>query len=109
MQRLPPPPPPLQVMVLGPAAVGKSSLCTRLSEEFGIPWVDAGVLLQREIAAKTPLGLRAKKYIDVTKTVPDDIFITLTTTRLQEEDCRRTGWLLDGFPHSYGQISMLKV
>lgn len=74
-----------------------------------MPWVDAGVLLQAEIKAKTPMGVRAKKFIDAIKTVPDDIFIYLVKRRLAEEDCKRAGWIMDGFPHSYGQISMLEV
>lgn len=100
---------PLKVMVLGPAAAGKSTLCKSLSKVFNMPWVDAGQLLQSEIKARTALGLRAKKYIDATMTVPDDIFITLVQARLAEEDCMRGGWIMDGFPHSYGQISELEV
>ena len=36
---------PLRIILLGPAAVGKSTIGVRMCEEFGIPHVNAGELL----------------------------------------------------------------
>lgn len=62
---------PLKVMVLGPAASGKSTQCDMLAAHFGMPHVNVGDLLFEEVRKKTPLGLEAKEYMDASKTVPD--------------------------------------
>jgi hypothetical protein len=63
---------PLRVMVLGPAAAGKSSQCALLAAEFKLPHINLGDLLFEEMKEKTELGLRAKAFTDNTKTVPDE-------------------------------------
>lgn len=62
---------PLRVMVLGPAASGKSTQCALLSEHFGMPHINVGDLMFEEVKAKSALGLEAKEYMDASKTVPD--------------------------------------
>jgi hypothetical protein len=62
---------PLRVMVLGPAAAGKSTLCALLSAHFGMPHVNVGDLLYEEVKLRTALGLEAKEFMDASKTVPD--------------------------------------
>lgn len=51
---------PLRVMVLGPAAAGKSSLCEKMAKHFALPHINVGDLLHEEVKAKTALGLEAK-------------------------------------------------
>lgn len=62
---------PLRVMMLGPAAVGKSSQAELISSSFGLPIIHVGDLLFHEIAASTELGLEAKVFMDASKAVPD--------------------------------------
>lgn len=62
---------PLRIMLLGPAAAGKSTQCDMLSAHFGLPHVNVGDLIFEEVRQKTELGLEAKKYMDASKTVPD--------------------------------------
>ncbi|KAK9808730.1 hypothetical protein WJX72_002676 [[Myrmecia] bisecta] len=99
---------PLRVMVLGPAAAGKSTQCERLGAQIGVPHINVGELLYAEVQARTELGLEAKRFVDASKTVPDHVFITLVMRRLSQEDCVRRGWLLDGFPHTATQVAALR-
>lgn len=62
---------PLRVLVLGPAAVGKTVVCENLAQRFGLPHINVGDLLFEEVAKKTALGLEAKEFMDASKTVPD--------------------------------------
>lgn len=71
---------------------------------FGIPHINAGDLLYAEVAAKTPLGLDAKQYMDSSKTVPDTMLLTVLLKRLTAADCQAQGWVLDGFPHTRQQV-----
>ncbi|EFJ40819.1 adenylate kinase [Volvox carteri f. nagariensis] len=99
---------PLCVMVLGPAAAGKSTLCDMLAGHFGMPHVNVGDLIFEEVRQRTALGLEAKEYMDASKTVPDRIFFAVLRTRLAEPDCVARGWVLDGFPHTRNQCAELE-
>jgi adenylate kinase len=69
-----------------------------------VPHINVGDLLYAEVAAKTPLGLEAQRHMDSSKTVPDRLLMRLLLERLQHEDCRAQGWVLDGFPHTRKQV-----
>ncbi|GIL93290.1 hypothetical protein Vretimale_15687 [Volvox reticuliferus] len=99
---------PLRVMVLGPAAAGKSTLCGMLAAHFGMPHVNVGDLIFEEVRLKTALGLEAKEYMDASKTVPDRFFFTVLRKRLAEPNCVARGWVLDGFPHTHIQCVELE-
>ena len=98
----------LRVMVLGPAASGKTTQCQLLSKKFDCPHINVGDLLFEEIKGGTQLGLEAKVFMDASKTVPDHLFITIITERLKRADCLASGWILDGFPHTAPQVAALK-
>ena len=74
---------------------------------FNIPQISTGDMLRAAIAAGSPLGLSAKKIMDVGQLVSDDIMIGLVKERLALDDCRQ-GFLLDGFPRTIPQADALK-
>ena len=41
--------------------------------------------------------------------VPDETIIKVVVARLQENDCKERGWLLDGFPRTAVQAAALKA
>src|SRR5699024_7183448 len=59
------------------------------------------------VKAKTPLGIEAKKIMDVGGLVSDDIMIGLVKERLTQPDCEN-GYLFDGFPRTIPQADALK-
>ena len=63
----------------------------------------------REAAYDNPteLGVEAKRYLDSTRTVPDDFMMVLIKERIEREDCVEKGWILDGFPHNHYQAKAL--
>ncbi len=58
------------------------------------------------IQSYTPLGQRAKGFIDKGQLVPDDLVLELLGERLQQPDTER-GFLLDGFPRTVPQAKVL--
>lgn len=38
------------------------------------------------------------------KLVPDEVIIGIVRDRLNEDDCKAHGWLLDGFPRTRAQV-----
>ena len=54
----------------------------------------------------TPLGLKAKAYMDRGELVPDELTVDLVLDRLNQEDCEN-GYILDGFPRNLFQADAL--
>lgn len=63
-------------------------------------------MLRAAVAAKTPLGLEAKKAMDAGALVSDDIVVGLIEQNIQKPECR-TGFVLDGFPRTVAQAQKL--
>jgi adenylate kinase len=79
-----------------------------MAERFRIPHVSTGDLLRAAIERDTPLGRRAKTFMDRGTLVPDDLVVDMVAERLREPDCR-AGVILDGFPRTVGQARALEA
>lgn len=86
--------------------MGKGTQAQRLSNVFQIPHVATGDMLRAAIQSYTPLGQRAKEFIDKGQLVPDELVLDLLGERLQQPDTQR-GFLLDGFPRTIPQAEAL--
>ena len=86
--------------------MGKGTQAARLSKVFGIPHIATGDMLRAAIQSYTPLGQRAKEFIDKGQLVPDQLVFDLLGERLQQPDTER-GFLLDGFPRTVPQGKVL--
>lgn len=63
-------------------------------------------MLRAAIQSYTPLGKRAKEFIDKGQLVPDELVLDLIAERLEKPDTQR-GFLLDGFPRTTPQAEAL--
>jgi len=97
----------VRLILLGGPGAGKGTQAVQLAEHFCIPQISTGDMLRAAVAAKTPLGLSAKKIMDAGQLVSDDIIIELVKERLKQPDCER-GFLLDGFPRTIPQAEALQ-
>jgi len=79
-----------------------------LSAVFKIPHIATGDMLRAAIQSYTPLGVRAKEFIDKGQLVPDQLVLDLIAERLGHPDTAR-GFLLDGFPRTVPQAEGLDV
>ena len=96
----------LRVIFLGPPGAGKGTQAQALAKEWGVPHVATGDMLREAVAAKTPLGLEAKRHMDSGGLVPDDVVIGLVGERLAQPDAK-AGVVLDGFPRTLAQAEAL--
>ena len=85
-----------RLILLGPPGAGKGTLASALSVKFNAPHISTGSIFRRNIKEGTPLGMRAKEFMDRGELVPDEIVIDIVTARLKEEDTAED-FLLDGF------------
>jgi adenylate kinase len=86
--------------------VGKGTQAARIVDRHAAALIATGDLLRAEVRALTPLGLKAKAYMDAGELVPDDIVIGMIAERLARSDAR-LGFLLDGFPRTVAQAQAL--
>jgi adenylate kinase len=63
-------------------------------------------LLREAKANETPLGLKAKNYMDQGELVPDSLVLEMVRERLSQKDAQ-SGWVLDGFPRNVYQLGAL--
>jgi adenylate kinase len=96
----------LKIVLLGPPGAGKGTQAKFISDKFCIPHISTGDIFRKNISEKTPLGVKAKSYLDEGKLVPDEVTIDIVKDRLSMEDCKN-GFLLDGFPRTVNQANAL--
>jgi len=97
----------LRIILLGAPGAGKGTQATHLREKFNIPQISTGDMLRAAVKAGTPLGLKAKSFMDSGGLVPDDVIIGLVSERIKEADCAN-GFLFDGFPRTIPQAEAMK-
>ena len=98
----------MNILIFGPNGSGKGTQGAIVQKKYGVPHIETGVIFRQNISKKTPLGEKAKAYIDRGELVPDDITIPMILNRLKEDDCAK-GWLLDGFPRNLAQAEALWI
>ena len=96
----------MNIVLLGAPGAGKGTQAAKLVEEFKLPHISTGDMLRAAVKAGTPLGQKAKSYMDAGDLVPDDVIIGLVTERLQDADTEN-GFILDGFPRTSAQAVAL--
>lgn len=96
----------MNIVLLGAPGAGKGTQAAKIIEAYGVPHVSTGDILRASVAAGTPLGLEAKRYMDAGELVPDSVVIGLVKSRLQEDDTA-VGFILDGFPRTTAQAEAL--
>jgi adenylate kinase len=95
----------LNLILLGPPGAGKGTQASRLTEDFGLPYIGTGDLLREHVDEGTDLGRQAKEHMDGGGLVPDDLVIAMILDKVDEEG--DDGFLLDGFPRTVVQADAL--
>jgi adenylate kinase len=98
----------MRLILLGPPGSGKGTQAQKLIQQHGIVQLSTGEMLRAAVAAKTPVGLKAKDIMAGGGLVPDDIVIGIISDRLDQPDAAK-GFILDGFPRTVPQAEALDL
>ncbi len=96
----------MKLVLMGPPGVGKGTQAARLRELLGSVHVSTGDILREAVQEGTPLGRKARGYMDSGALVPDALMGELIGERLGRGDAGE-GFILDGFPRTVEQVAIL--
>jgi adenylate kinase len=96
----------MKLILLGAPGAGKGTQAEIISEKLGIPIIGTGNIIRSHMKRETPLGLKAKSFVEAGGLVPDDLVIGMLGARFAEDDCKN-GFILDGFPRTVTQARAL--
>ena len=96
----------MNVVFLGPPGAGKGTQAEAVSRQRGMEHISTGDMLRGAVEAGTPVGLRAKKYMEKGALVPDEVVVDIVAERISKNG-RPKNFLLDGFPRNLNQAKAL--
>ncbi len=96
----------MRIILLGSPGSGKGTQAQFITEKYSIPQISTGDMLRAAVRDGTPLGIEAKKVMDIGGLVSDDLILGLIKERVTRSDCAN-GFLLDGFPRTIAQAQGL--
>lgn len=97
----------MKLILLGAPGAGKGTQAEILSKMCAIPTISTGNILRAAMKNGTPVGLRAKEFVESGRLVPDEVVIGIVKERLAEDDCKN-GYILDGMPRTIPQAQALE-
>ncbi|MCS7012756.1 MAG: adenylate kinase [Chloroherpetonaceae bacterium] len=96
----------MRMILFGTPGVGKGTQAKILAEKHHVLHLSTGDMLRSAVAAQTPVGLKAKAYMDRGELVPDAVIIEMIEQVLSSPQACK-GFLLDGFPRTVPQAEAL--
>ena len=97
----------MKLIMLGAPGAGKGTQAEILSKKLGIPTISTGNILRAAVKAGTPIGLKAKSFMEAGALVPDDVIIGIIAEALQGPECAN-GYILDGVPRTIPQAEAME-
>lgn len=91
----------MNIVLFGPPGAGKGTQSSLLVDRLAMRHISTGDLFRENMKGETPLGLKAKAYVDAGKLVPDEITIGMVEDVVK--GLGKTPFILDGFPRNIAQ------
>lgn len=97
----------VRMVLIGPPGAGKGTQAPNLKEKYCACHLATGDMLRAQVAAKSALGVEAKKIMDQGGLVSDEIMVNMIKSELENNKECSNGFILDGFPRTIPQAEKL--
>ncbi|KAM0940027.1 putative adenylate kinase [Dioscorea sansibarensis] len=95
-----------RLILIGPPGSGKGTQSPLIKDEYCLCHLATGDMLRAAVAAKTPLGIKAKETMEKGELVSDDLVVGIIDEAIKKPSCQK-GFILDGFPRTVAQAEKL--
>jgi adenylate kinase len=96
----------MQIILFGAPGVGKGTQAKILSQKYNVRHISTGDILRDSISRKTVFGLAAKEVVERGDLVSDDLMGALVKETLANMEYKN-GFILDGFPRTLAQCTLM--
>ncbi len=96
----------MKLIMMGPPGAGKGTQAQMLAERFSSQHISTGDMFREAVKKRTPMGTRAREYMDKGSLIPDPIVIGMVEERIDQPNCQN-GYILDGFPRTVAQAEAM--
>jgi adenylate kinase len=96
----------MNILLFGKPGAGKGTQAPKLAEALDVPTLATGDVLRAAIREGTPLGAKAKEYMDRGDLVPDEVILGIVGETLAKP-AYRDGVILDGVVRTVPQAEGL--
>jgi len=94
-------------IVSGGTKEGKRGQCERLVERYGVVHISTGDMLRKAVSEGSDLGKKVKMFVEKAMLAPDEMMTELVVARVSEPDCKKNGWVLEGYPKTQAQAEAM--
>jgi adenylate kinase len=94
------------IILFGPPGSGKGTQAEKLAKKYNLLHISTGDMFRYEMKHDTPLGQKAKKYMDKGELVPDEVTIGMLGKQVKNAG-EVNGIIFDGFPRTKAQAEAL--
>lgn len=102
----------MNLLLFGKPGAGKGTQAPRLAEALGVPTLATGDVLRQAVREGTPMGKKAREYMERGDLVPDDVILGIVGETLRKPEYAK-GVILDGVvrtvPQAEGMEQVLKT
>lgn len=96
----------LNLILFGPPGSGKGTQAAKLVERYDLLHISTGDLFRYELGNNTPLGQKAREYMDRGELVPDAVTVAMLRRKVEAHPDVH-GYIFDGFPRTTAQAAAL--
>ena len=96
-----------RILIVGRSGSGRTTIMNRLCEKLGFIPLSTSELLVDQVRNKTEVGQKIFQDISAHRLISDEIVTGILKGRVNKIDCKTHGYVLEGFPKTEAQISLM--
>ncbi|MDQ3757585.1 MAG: adenylate kinase [Actinomycetota bacterium] len=98
-----------RLVILGKQGAGKGTQCVRLARHYVVPHISTGEMFRAAEKSGSDFGHKLAEFMRAGELIPDEIVLGVVRERLDQDDTKSRGFILDGFPRTAHQAEALST